>query len=134
MYTRLVLKPIETYQDRKSLAKAAKEEGKALDLSIQDVNDDLLCDISKDAQSEEKTKYDVADTLSLSMHLNYVMEVLLSLTSEQIGYFFLMYDCQPLSENLIQRSLTILFKYAQIDLSRTLALMQSLNNKLKMDS
>jgi hypothetical protein len=46
------------------------------------------------------------------MHLNYVMETLIGLSAEQLAYFFLMYDCQPLSENLIQRSLSVLLKYA----------------------
>jgi hypothetical protein len=53
MYTRLVLKPIETYQDRKTHQKAAKPDEKApLDLSIPEVNDNLLSDI-KDPNSEE---------------------------------------------------------------------------------
>jgi hypothetical protein len=35
------------------------------------------------------------------MHLNFITETLLGLSAEELGYFFLVYDCLPFSENLI---------------------------------
>ena len=65
------------------------------------------------------------------MHLNFVIETILGLSGEQLGYFYLMYECQPLSENLIQRSFSAIFKHAQSDLSRTYQLMSQVNQKLQ---
>lgn len=64
------------------------------------------------------------------MHLNFITETLLSLSAEELGYFFLVYDCQPFSENLIQRSLCLLFKYNQSNLNRSLTLLSNLSLKL----
>ena len=42
-YTRIVLKPVEVFIDRRTQLKKAEKEG-PLDLSIPEVNDDLLSD------------------------------------------------------------------------------------------
>ena len=69
-----------------------------LDLSIPEVNDNLLSDLNheeghKDEQRSAHHKPDVQDQLSLAMHLNFVMEVLLTLTPAQLAYFYLVFDC-----------------------------------------
>lgn len=65
------------------------------------------------------------------MHLNYVIEILLSLSATQIAYFYLCFDCQPFSENIIQRSLSVLLHHAKNNLGRTYQLMLLIESKLK---
>ena len=49
----------------------------------------------------------------LDVCLNLLIETLLSLQPDQLAQLFLVYDCQPLSENIIRRSLHLLLKYSQ---------------------
>jgi hypothetical protein len=53
-------------------------------------HDNLLSDEDKSIPMVFK---DVSDQLNLSLHLNFVAEILLSLSSEQLAYFFLVFDC-----------------------------------------
>lgn len=63
-------------------------------MSIPEVNDNLLTEIKDEKPDEHRaTKFEVQDQLSLAMHLNFVMETLLSLSTEQLAYFFLVFDC-----------------------------------------
>ena len=48
------------------------------------------------------------------MCLNILIETLLGLQPDQLAQLFLVYDCQPLSENLIRRSLHLLLKHSQL--------------------
>lgn len=94
IYVRCVLKPIETFQPK---PKKSNSKEAPVDLSIPDVNDNLLAD----SADTEEPKPSGQDSLLQQMHLNFVIETLLGLTAEQLAYFFLVFDCQPFSENLV---------------------------------
>jgi hypothetical protein len=54
------------------------------------------------------------DSFELDLSLNFLVEILLSLTPDQIAQFYLVYDCQPFAENLIGRSFALLIKMSQL--------------------
>ena len=55
--------------------------------------------------------FDQSDNLELEVSLNLLIETLLALQPDQLAQIFLVYDCQPLSENLIRRSLHLLLRH-----------------------
>eukprot|EP00347_Sterkiella_histriomuscorum_P023819 403333278 len=55
----------------------------------------------------------VQDDLLLEININYLLETLLLLKPEQLSSLFLLYDCQPFSENIITKSLVIILRVAQ---------------------
>ena len=46
--------------------------------------------------------------------MNLLVETLIGLQPDHLAQLFLVYDCQPLSENLIRRSLQLLLKHSQL--------------------
>jgi len=54
------------------------------------------------------------DSIELDLSLNFLVEILLSLTPDQIAQFYLVYDCQPFAENLIGRSFALIIKMSQL--------------------
>jgi len=62
VFTRLVLKPVEMYTDRKTQIKKQKEDNAPIDLSIPEVQDNLLAEIkdpNADDSQNKSSKYDV---------------------------------------------------------------------------
>ncbi|CDW90832.1 sec7 domain containing protein [Stylonychia lemnae] len=72
----------------------------------------------------------VQDDLLLEMNVNFLIETILLLRPEQIASLYLMYDCQPFSENFITKSLLMIFKVAQKDSAKYLSFYQLLVKKL----
>lgn len=54
------------------------------------------------------------EAIELDMSLTFLTDLLLTLSPEQIAQFYLLYDCQPFSENLIGRSLFLIIKLSQL--------------------
>jgi hypothetical protein len=55
----------------------------------------------------------VQEDILLEMSMNYMLETWLILRPEQIAQLYLLYDCQPFSESIVTKSMSMLFKYAQ---------------------
>lgn len=128
LYMRMVIRPIEQWQAKKSISTLNKKNSAdSPDLAVQEIDDNFLAGIVE----RPDFKLDQSEKLQLNMHLNFITETLLGLSAEELGYFFLVYDCQPFSENLIQRSLCLLFKYNQSNLNRSLTLLSNLSQKLQ---
>ena len=45
--------------------------------------------------------------------LTFLLEVLLSVSPEDLGLLFLVYDCQPFSESIVTKSLNLLLRYTK---------------------
>ena len=46
------------------------------------------------------------------MNMNYLQETLMTLKPDQLAQLFLLYDCQPFSENFITKAILMLLKYS----------------------
>lgn len=70
--------------------------------------------INGQSQAAAASAYDpmqIQNGFELELCLNYLIDTLLSLQPDHLAQLFLVYDCQPLSENLIRRSLALLLKH-----------------------
>ena len=115
-----------TLQTKEKVRNKAIKSGDSCLLS--DAEDSVVTDA--DTAATEPKGAPVADTqaevddFELDIQLNFLSEILLTLKPEYIAQFFLIYDCQPFSENIIRRSLQLLIKHSQMqgqadaDLSR----------------
>jgi hypothetical protein len=65
-----------------------------------------------------------------STHLTFLLEVILSISPEDLGLLFLMYDCQHFSENIVTKSLNLLIRYAKHDDHKMTHLYQMLSKQL----
>jgi hypothetical protein len=54
----------------------------------------------------------VQEDILFEMSMNYMLETWLLLRPEQIAQLYLLYDCQPFSESIVTKSMSMLFKYA----------------------
>jgi len=45
--------------------------------------------------------------------MNYILETFIMLGGENVSKLFLLYDCQPFSDNVVGKSFLMLIKWAQ---------------------
>ena len=69
-------------------------------------------DIENDDFIQVQYERTLQEDLLLEMSMNYLLETLMFLKPDQLAQLFLMYDCQPFSENFVSKSIQILLKYA----------------------
>ena len=87
---RMVIRPIELWQAKKTLVNLTKKNGgDQPDLSVQENDDNFLAGVVE----RPEFKLDQSEKLYLNMNLNFITETLLGLSAEELGYFFLVYDC-----------------------------------------
>lgn len=69
----------------------------------------------KDSRESLSAIKEIALDLEFELAYNFLVEVLLSLSAEEVGLLFLNYDCQHFSENIITKSLNLIIKYGKHD-------------------
>jgi hypothetical protein len=85
---------------------------------------------SKDHVLNHPALKDVAQDVEFELAYNFLVEVLLSLSAEDIGLLFLNYDCQHFSENLITKSLNLVIKYGKHDQKKFTRVFERISNGL----
>jgi hypothetical protein len=115
MFTKVVLKPLELITLK---IVTTKEEKKKDEAKGSDSDEDIskVPYLNEVVGAGELTGSPLGQTESkmfVDLHTSFVVEILMSLTPEQMAQFFLLYDCQHFSENIIQRSIYLVLKLSR---------------------